>query len=79
MTGGRTVIQATGTRKGCKPTTGRYETREELEYWVHRWYQATEMNAVQVARACGVSAATVYKILERKRQCKPNPDTTPSS
>lgn len=50
-----------GVKRGRKPTTGRYETREELERMVRLW-AATRSDA-QVARICRVSESVVRRIL----------------
>ena len=52
-------------RKGRKPITGRYDTREELEEAVLRDYYNTSRNMTQVARACRVSQSTVSAILNK--------------
>lgn len=51
---------------GRKKTTGRYATRDELcrEVW-RRWLHSGA-NQSDIARACGVSAATVGNILDSK-------------
>lgn len=49
--------------RGRKPTTGRYDTREELERMVRMLAQ--RQSDVQVARVVRVSEATVRKILAR--------------
>lgn len=48
-------------------TTGRYETREELEMFVWRWWDLTPLNQSQIARACHVSEGTVANILKGQR------------
>ena len=47
-------------------TTGRYESRQELEFWVWHFYRETSANVTDVARICRVSDGTVNKILGRK-------------
>jgi hypothetical protein len=51
--------------RGPKPTTGRYETRAELEEAVRRLYWHGPQNVTQVARACRISLGTALKILNK--------------
>ncbi len=51
-------------RSGRLQTTGRYDTRKELEYWVWRMYLSSDMNMAQIARACKISGPTVRSILD---------------
>lgn len=59
-----------------KPTTGRFETRTELESEVLDRYRNTNQNIAQIARFARVSATTVSKILDTKgQQVSTNPQT----
>lgn len=49
-----------------RPTTGRYETREELVAQVWAWYGTPGTTQAQIARICQVSAGTVANILKEK-------------
>ena len=46
-------------------TTGRFETRAELEAWVWHLYQNTPANQTDIARQCRVSQTTVSNILKK--------------
>lgn len=54
-------------KRGRKPTTGRYETREELEARVTELYYHTPAKPSQIARMCRVSEPVVHKILNARR------------
>lgn len=54
-------------RRGRKPTTGRYSSREELVREVWHWYDLPGTSQAQVARICRVSIQTVSKILNGGR------------
>jgi hypothetical protein len=63
-------------KRGRKPTTGRYATREELERMVRLWYYDLGKNISEVARVCRVAQVTVAKILDKPVQpVTPNGDT----
>ena len=49
-----------------KKTTGRFDTREELCYFVWRWYVKSIMTQAAIARACRVSEGTVNNIMKNK-------------
>lgn len=57
---------------GKKKTTGRYETREELERMVFQWYDNTHATMKEIAATMRVSEPTVRKILNG-----PRPNNTP--
>lgn len=57
-------------QKGRRPTTGRYESREELERMVRHWYSDPGKSMDVVARICGVSTSMVQKILSQKEATK---------
>jgi len=46
-------------------TTGRYGTREELCFFVNRWYYGSEMKQAEIARVCRVSEGTVANIIKK--------------
>ncbi len=48
-----------------KPTTGRYDTREELERMVRQWNTYPGYSVATIAAICRVSEATVRKILSQ--------------
>lgn len=48
-----------------RKTTGRFDTREELEQWVRHLYYDTSAKQAQIARACRVSETTVANILKK--------------
>jgi hypothetical protein len=52
--------------KGRPKTTGRYETRQELEESVWRQYYETAKSIVDISRFCKVSATVVSNILDDK-------------
>ena len=52
--------------RGRKPTTGKYQTREELEKFVRFFYFETGQCQAQVARTCGVSELVVDKIIRSR-------------
>jgi len=51
-------------------TTGRYETREELEESIKTLYFEGPQNMTQIARVCGVSQATVCSIINSCKKPK---------
>lgn len=53
-------------KRGRKPTTGRYETRHELESEVLRIYHETSMNMSQISRVAQVSRSLVSKIIDNR-------------
>ena len=46
-------------------TTGRFDTREELEAWVWHLWQNTPACQADIARQCRVSPTTVANILKK--------------
>jgi transposase len=50
-------------RTGRRPTTGKFETREELESKVINLHQVRKMSSASIARICNVSRITVNTIL----------------
>lgn len=46
-----------------RKTTGRYETREELERVIFYWWLNTPANQTEIAKVCRVSQSTVSNIL----------------
>lgn len=53
------------TRRGRRATTGRYETREELERMVRAFYAEPGRSMLDVARVCRVSHGVVASILNK--------------
>lgn len=51
---------------GRKQTTGRFETREELESEVMWRWKDTPSHISDIARACRVSQATVNNVINAK-------------
>ena len=49
---------------GRRKTTGRFDTREELEERVLYLYHATDNNMSQIAKTCQVSQPVVSKIID---------------
>ena len=58
--------------KGRKKTTGRFETRAELESEVWDRYLNTPSTAADIARFVRVSETTVHNILHRTKPCAPS-------
>lgn len=56
----------TGKARGRKPSTGRYETREELCKEVWNLYLNTPLCTVEIARACRINEAATHKIINKK-------------
>jgi len=54
--------------RGRPRTTGRYETRVKLEFWVWHYYKETSAKVTDIARICAVSTTTVDNILEAKNE-----------
>ncbi len=57
------VAQHMNKQSGRKLTTGRFDTREQLEERVRWYYRNTDMNQTEIAKNCNVSTSTVAKIL----------------
>lgn len=58
--------------KGRKPTTGRFETRAELESAIWDRYLNTPSTIADIAVFTRVSTTTVFNILKRTKPC-PHP------
>jgi hypothetical protein len=61
---------------GRKKTTGRFDTRGQLEARVVELYHSTTMNVNQIAAHCEVSPGTAYQILDvplKKEAAKKEP------
>ena len=47
-------------------TLGKFQSRDELEYWVRRWYfNESNTSQTDVARMCGISPTTAKTIISR--------------
>lgn len=57
----------THAKRGRKPTTGRFETREELVAEVWNRYLNTEQSTPQIARFARISNGTVRTILNKSK------------
>lgn len=53
--------------RGRRPSTGRFDSREELEAWVWHFWTHTPACIADVARQCRVSPGVVSKILDKGR------------
>lgn len=54
-------------RRGRKQTTGRFDSRAELEDFVIREYYSTSRKVLYIARAARVSEATVHNIIDHRK------------
>lgn len=59
-----TVTNQSKTQKGRKPTTGKYNTREELEINIFRLLGEERLSKSSIARVCKVSPAVVVAVVE---------------
>lgn len=57
-------------KRGRKPTTGRYETRHELESEVLRMYYETDRKMSEIARIARVSEGVVSRIIDNRSYTK---------
>lgn len=56
--------------RGRQLTTGRFETRQELEAYVDHLWLDSNADQATIARACRISQATASKIISRKQQAR---------
>ena len=49
---------------GRRKTTGRFETREELERRVLQFYHTNNLSMASIATNCGISPSTASKIID---------------
>lgn len=56
--------------RGRKRTTGRFDSRYELEQFIWHRYTTTDLNMAQIARAAHVSETTAHNIYEQLRRAR---------